>query len=615
MLSSTSKPQALVSLALAYKQMFVSRNSRRGQPEKAAVKTPAERRLALQKLVPSWPGWTIPRWFDQAAARYPDRPAILTTTESPSYTELRLRSLAAANGLVALGLEPGDHVALVMANYPEFLIAKLAIARAGCVAVPINYQLRKDELEYIVAQSGCRALIGMAQFRGRDYAADFLALRDAIPALQHLVVRDDGDALPAGLMPFASLGALQTDATAREVDRRQAVAAHGDWSDIVYTSGTTGRPKGAILTHDMVLRSAWSSALTRAFEDGRRVQFALPMYHVFGYVECWVATVFVGGAVIPHTAFDAAAMLDAADRFAATDMVCVPVMTHDLITATRLRGHAPRTLNAYFNSGGFNLPTVWDEIRDVLAAREIHTAYGMTETTASTVCTRADDGDRPLLATNGGYKLAGAAGDPRISGRVAEYRVVDPENGIPLPLDTDGELQVRGPVVTCGYYAKPEETAAAFTEDGWFRTGDIGRLLEGGYLRLTGRIKEAYRCGGEMVMPREIEDLLSGFPGVAQVLAVGVPDHRMGEVGCLCIVAAAGCQPDCAAMLAHCAARLARFKVPRHALLFAAQDIPLTATGRPQKFLLAKLAADRLAQQTGGVQSGLPITPSATSVA
>lgn len=559
------------------------------------MKSPAERRLALEKQIPTWPAWTIPRCFDQATARHPDRPAILCAAASLTYTELQQRSIAAANGLVALGLECGDHVALVMANYPEFLIAKLAIARAGCVAVPINYQLRKDELEYIVTQSDCSALIGMAEFRGRDFCPDYAALRDAIPALRHIIVRDDRHLLPDGFIPFARLGVLPTAATVHETDRRQATASCSDWSDIVYTSGTTGRPKGAILTHDMVLRSAWSSALTRAFEDGRRIQFALPLYHVFGYVECWVAALFVGGAVIPHPIFNATEMLENANRFAATDMVCVPVMTHDLIAAARDRGNRPRTLNAYFNSGGVNVPTVWDEIRDVLGAREVHTAYGMTETTASTMCTRSDDGGQSLLSTNGCTKLAGAAGDPELGGRVADYRVVDPASGAPLPPNTAGELQVRGPVVTSGYYAKPDETAAAFTADGWFRTGDIGRLLEGGCLQLTGRIKETYRCGGELVMPREIEELLSGFAGVAQVLAVGVPDPRMGEVGCLCIVATAGCQPDCGAILAYCAERLARFKVPRHAILFEADDIPLTATGRPQKFLLAQLAAERLA--------------------
>lgn len=558
------------------------------------METPAKRRTELEQQFSQWGDRTIPRWFDDATARYRDRPAILSDSAALTYGQLQQRSIAAANGLIALGLKTADHVALVMANYPEFLIAKLAIARAGCVAVPINYQLRKNELEYIVAQSDSRALIGMASFRGRDFRPDFSALRDAIPGLRHVIMRDDDQQPPNGFPSFTALATLQTPASAQEAERRKAAASCNDWSDIVYTSGTTGRPKGAILTHDMVLRSGWSSALTRAFEDGRRVQFALPMYHVFGYVECWVATVFAGGAVIPHTQFDADEMLGAADRHGATDMICVPVMTHDLIAAARRRGYAPRTLNAYFNSGGVNVPTVWDEIRDALGAREIHTAYGMTETTASTMCTRADDGDQSLRLTNGRFKLAGIAGDPTICGRIAQYRVVDPETGAPLPLETDGELQVRGPVVTCGYYAKPEETAAAFTDDGWFRTGDIGRLLEGGYLRLTGRIKETYRCGGEMVMPREIEELLSGFPGVAEVLAVGVPDERMGEVGCLCIVAATGCQPDLAAMLKLCAERLARFKVPRHALLFAAQDIPLTPTGRPQKFLLTKLATERL---------------------
>jgi fatty-acyl-CoA synthase len=222
----------------------------------------------------------------------------------------------------------------------------------------------------------------------------------------------------------------------------------------------------------------------------------------------------------------------------------------------------------------------------------------MTETTASAMCTLTEDSDARLFETNGRYKIAGPAGDPAIGGLVAQYRAVDPETGQEMMPGEDGELQVRGPIVTMGYFSKPEETQAAFTDDGWFRTGDLGCMIEGGYLKLTGRIKEAYRCGGEMVMPKEIEDLLTGYPGAAQVLVVGIPDARMGEAGCLCVVPEPGSSPDLSELIAYCATRLAKFKVPRHAVLLNVEDIPLTATGRPQKFKLAKLAAE-LVNSTG----------------
>lgn len=522
---------------------------------------------------------------------------ILTPGRIVTYREAQAASRAMASGLVALGLRPGDHVALVMANFPEFALVKLAIARASAVAVPVNFQLRRAELLYVVGQSQSRVLIGMDGFRDRDYTEDFAALLDGLPGLEHAFVHRTGEGAPTALPGLEQLAALATPASDAELARRETAAKGTDISDIVYTSGTTGQPKGAMLSHDMVLRAAFSSALTRSFEDGRRIQFALPMYHVFGYVECWIAAVFVGGGIIPHAHFDAAQMLDWAALLEASDMVCVPVMTSALIAEARARGFASPALRAVFNSGGASPPSIWADIREVLGAREIHTAYGMSETTASAMCTWTEDGEEALRDTNGRAKLAGPAGDPALGGLVARYRVVDPVSGERLLSSETGELQVRGPIVTRGYFGKPEETATAFTDDGWFRTGDLGCLLEGGFLRLTGRIKEVYRCGGEMVMPREIEMLLADWPGVAQVHAVGIPDARMGEVGCLCVVPLPDAAPDVDAMLALCAERLARFKVPRHAIILRAGDIPVTATGRPQKFRLARMVADRLTAQ------------------
>ena len=349
----------------------------------------------------------------------------------------------------------------------------------------------------------------------------------------------------------------------------------------------------------MVLRAAYSSALTRAFEDGRRILFAIPMYHVFGYVECLVAVTFVGGAIIPQLVFDPADMLDLAETHRASEMVCVPMMTAKLIELARARGFDSSHLQTMFNSGGVNPPSIWGEIDEALGPRETVTAYGMTETTASTTCTLPEDGRHRLLTSNGGYKLAGVAGDPAIGGLVAQYKAIDPVTGDDLAPGEEGELVARGPVVTQGYHDKPDETAAAFTPDDWLHTGDIGHIGADGYLVLTGRIKESYRCNGEMVMPREVEALFDDHPLLDQALVVGVPDARVGEAGCLCVVAKPGAELDHPALIARCAAELARFKVPRYVLALTAADIPLTVTGRPQKFKLARLAAERLVAMEG----------------
>lgn len=579
--------------------MFVNVFGKLGQwRSKGKLERPSIRRSKLLSRFPSWPALTISGLFDLIASEFPERPAVLTSDRSITYREAQSMSRRWASGLIGLGLKAGEHVAIVMANYPEFPIMKLAIARAGCVSVPINYLLQYDEMRYVVEQSKSKILIGMSQHRGRDYTSDFAHLRSSLPELEHIFVLPKNGRESTEFPSISDLACVATAASDAEFLQREAKTSASSVSDIVYTSGTTGRPKGAMLTHNNILRAAFSSALTRSFEDGRRILFALPMYHVFGYIECWVAALFVGGSIIPQTIFDPTEMLGLAQKLGATDIVCVPVMTQALVEQARMRRFHSDALLSVFNSGGVNLPSIWADIREALGAKEIHTAYGMTETTASTMCTWTEDDTELLLRTNGRYKFAGPAGDDAIGGLIAQYRVAEPETGQELPFGCDGELQVRGPVVTQGYFEKPEETDAAFTADGWFRSGDIGRLSENGHLKLTGRLKETYRCGGEMVMPREIEDLLINYPGIAQVFAVGIPDPKMGEVGCLCIVPIDGAMPIVDDIIAHCAARLARFKIPKYGVLLKPMDVPLTATGRPQKFKLTELAIARLSQSS-----------------
>jgi len=233
-------------------------------------------------------------------------------------------------------------------------------------------------------------------------------------------------------------------------------------------------------------------------------------------------------------------------------------------------------------------------VRDLLGAEEIFTAYGMTETTASTTCMQPDDPIERLMTGQGRLKPAGVAGEPDLGGVLATYKVVDLVTGAELPPGADGELLCRGPAVTAGYYKKPEETAAAFTPDGWLRTGDIGHIDADGYLSLTGRKKESYRCGGELVMPKEIEEVLLSHPGVVQAHVVPVPHRRMGEVGAAFIVVEEGLVPDPDAIIAHCRDRLARFKVPAHVFPIADVELPTSASGKIQKFLLSERATKLL---------------------
>lgn len=546
---------------------------------------------------------TLSQSLDDAAAEFGERPLVITDAQAYSYRDIQTWSRALAAGLIERGVQAGDHVALVLGNFAEYVAAKYAIARIGAVAVPINYSLRRQELRYILEQSDSRVLITMDKLRDRDYLDDLDALAPgwetagggaSLPQLRHVFVFATDGTMREGATSLAQLSGLGTLSSRAELDRREASGDAALRSDVIYTSGTTGLPKGVMLSHDMILRAAYASAYTRAFEDGRRILFSLPMYHVFGFVECLVASTFVGGAILPQVAFDAQKMLGTACLHRASEMVCVPMMTLKLLDLARAHGFDGAHLLAMFNSGGASPPPIWQDIRDLLGAREVLTAYGMTETTASTTCTLPEGPDDRLLTTNGRLKFAGVAGDPALGGVLALYKTIDPLTGVDLPPGMSGELVARGPIVTMGYYKKEEETLAAFNRDGWLHTGDVGVIDSEGYLTLTGRLKESYRCGGEMVMPREIEDLLNAHPLVAQALVVGLSDPKMGEVGCICVVPSGNTLPDPDELIALCAARLARFKVPRHVVFITADEIPMTATGKAQKFRLAELAKQRL---------------------
>jgi fatty-acyl-CoA synthase len=561
-----------------------------------------QRRARLERLFPVWRPATLAQHFDVAAQRYPQRPLVLTSDRSYSYQEMMRWSRRIASGLIAVGVERRSQVALLLANLPEFVAVKLAIARIDATAVPINYLLRRTELQYVLSQSDSVALITMDSFRDIDYLNELDAIAPGwesqgggaqLPKLRHVIVHPTGTGTARQSRTLQSLEALASPDSDAELVQREQSARAQDCCDIIYTSGTTGRSKGVMLTHDMILRTAYASAHTRAFEDARRIIFALPMYHVFGYIECLVAATFVGGAIIPQISFDAEKMLMAAESLCATDIICVPTMTLKLIETARERGFDSSHVVSFFNSGGMSPPHIWREIRELFAPEDIVTAYGMSETTASTVCTLPEDPEERLLASNGRPKLAGVAGDPSLGGALAVYKTVHPETGEDMPAGQPGEFVVRGPVVTQGYYNKPEETRAAFT-DGWLKTGDIGIVAADGYLSLLGRIKESYRCGGEMVIPLEIEELVNEHPFVAQALVVGVPDVKMGEVGCLCIVPSHQGRPEPEELVALCASRLARFKIPKHVIFIGAHEVPMTATGRPQKFKLAELARARI---------------------
>ena len=568
---------------------------------------PSARREALDVRYTPWVSRTLSQHLGDAADRYGDRPFVITDSHTYTYANMRRWSIEIAGGLLELGIQPGEHIAVVMANYPEFVALKFAISMVGAVSVPVNFLLRERELGYVVQQSDSVALITMDRFRNLDYIAALDSLMpgweecgggDAFPLLRNVIVFSDDE--PA--REWRTLDDLSAMRGPESLERLGAIEATADPmspSDILYTSGTTGNPKGVILTHDMVVRSAYASAFGRGLFPGFRTVYSLPMYHVFGYIECMLAVSFVGGAVIPRLLFDPVDILSAVRRHGVHEIACVPTMTLALLDEARARTYDLSTIVMMYSSGGPAPVTIFDEMIEVFAPEEMVHGYGQTETTAAMTSALSSDSDDFMRRSNGRFRQAGAAGDPSLAGVLAVYKTIDIVTGEDVPAGERGELVVRGPSVTAGYYNKPDETIAAFDANGWLRTGDIGIIDEDGCVHLVGRLKETFRCGGEMVMPREIELVLAEHPGVVQAHVVGVPHPRMGEVGCAVIVADPGRWPSEADLIALCTERLARFKVPSSVLFFAAEELPMTVTGRVQKFRLSEMASQRLADAAG----------------
>jgi fatty-acyl-CoA synthase len=283
-------------------------------------------------------------------------------------------------------------------------------------------------------------------------------------------------------------------------------------SSIFYTSGTTGVPKGVQYTHEMELRSAYGSAYTRAFEDGRRMLFSLPLNHCFAYIEGLIAALFVAGTVVVQAVFDPVETLAAIERHRVGEVLFVPTMSLAVVGAARTSKADLSSLHSVMSAASAAPASLWAELGKLLGVDQLVTAYGMTETAASSTVTMPGGPLDDLEHTVGYPKLGGIAGDPGLRGRLIEYKTVDPVTGADLQPGAEGELAARGRVITPGYFRQPDATAAAMLPGGWLRSGDLGFLRADGVIVLTGRAKDIYKCGGELVMPAEVEALLNQRP-------------------------------------------------------------------------------------------------------
>ncbi|GAA4642621.1 class I adenylate-forming enzyme family protein [Gordonia humi] len=559
------------------------------------MKTIEQRRDALSARFPQWTPRTLDGWLDLCAEQYGDRPLVITDEATQSYAEVAEESRILADALVTLGVKPGARVGMLMANYREFVPFKFAIARTGAIAIPFNFLYRAEELGYVLEQSGASMLLTMTGFANLDYMEMLDTLTPGwetaptIGELTQVVVLSTDRRRREGARTYQDL---------LELGRQHPGAAKSghqpsDLGDMLYTSGSTGSPKGVVVTHDAVLRTGYASALTRAYDDGRRILFSLPCYHMFGYIEGILSATMVGGAVILQTKFSPEAYLAGIERHRADDILCVPTMAVGMVECPTREEYDISSLSGILCGSAPAPIWLWEKVEELFGVSEIVTGYGMTECGGAMTLTLPEDPLELTSTTAGRPKLAGAAG---VEGTDAlcVYSVVDPVTGEALPEGETGELVSRGPTMMVGYWNKPEATAEALSADGVLRSGDLGRVRPDGYLEVTGRSKELYKSGGELVMPKEVEDLIGRLDEVSQAFAVGILDDRWGEIGALVIVRSPGAELTEQQVVDHCKKHLARFKVPKLVRFLEADDLPTTPTGKIQKFRLVDMVSKSL---------------------
>ncbi|MGP2441547.1 FadD3 family acyl-CoA ligase [Streptomyces sp. JW3] len=490
---------------------------------------------------------SIPNVIRAAARRHGDATALVEGERRIGFRELEelmLRAVAAAR---ALGIGPGDRVGLCAPNSAEWIVAALGIQGAGGILVPLNTRFKAGELSYILRRSGAKALFAAASFLGTDYTAELRRTDPELPALATTVsLLGPRGAADLAWEEFLRLGTVSR-AAHEAVDR----LAPDDISDVMFTSGTTGHPKGVVLTHGQSLRAyGWMSS-EYGFRASDSFLVVPPFFHCFGYKAGWLASFLHGVTVIPMAVFDAGRALELIERERVGILLGPPTVFHDLLHHPTRPGRDLSSLRVSMTGGSTIPESLIHAMKKDLSFDIVLSAYGLTEASALVTTTRVGDTEQTVARTTG-RPVPGV-----------EVRLTD-TSGKDTPPGEDGEIRVRGYNVTRGYWDDPDETAAAIDTDGWLRTGDIGHLDGAGNLVIVDRKKEMYIVGGFNAYPAEIEKLLLECEDIAQAAVIGVPDERLGEVGCAFVVPAPDARPTEDGVRAWARDHMANFKVPRH---------------------------------------------------
>ncbi len=522
-------------------------------------------------------GETIGENLRRTVERFGDREALVVRHQNyrATYRELWDQVDLAARGLLARGIATGDRVGLWAPNRFEWVVMQYATARVGAILVNINPAYRAVELEYALNRCGVSLLCLARRFRQVDYLAILDEVRDRCQALRDVLVIDtDWDAF---MQSAATLGA----GALAEVESR---LQFDDPINIQYTSGTTGHPKGATLSHHNILNNAYFTGERLHYSEHDRVCIPVPFYHCFGMVLGNLGCTTRGACmVIPGEAFDALAVLETVAAERCTSLYGVPTMFIAELEHPRFGEFDLTSLRTGIMAGAPCPVEVMKQVQARMHMREVTIVCGMTETSPSATQTTWDDPFDKRVETVG-------RAVPH-----AEIKIVDPSGGATLPRGRPGEQCTRGYLVMRGYWNDPEATAKAVDAAGWMHTGDLGVMDDGGYVSIVGRLKDVIIRGGENVYPREVEEFLHSIPGVVEAQVIGVPCPRYGEEVMAWVRAKPGSSLTVDDLRAACNGRIATYKIPRFWKFVDA--FPMTVTGKVQKFRMREIAARELAQR------------------
>ena len=516
---------------------------------------------------------TIPGILDRAAEKFGTAEALVDGELRLSWIEMVEEIDRAAAALIATGVEPGDRVAIWAHNIAEWVFAAEGAHRCGAVVVPLNTRFKGDEAAYILRTAGARILFTVTDFLDTNYV-DLIRSAGDVPTLEEIVVLR-GPAAP-DTTPWDAFIARGDEIDAGIVRARSDAVQPDDLCDILFTSGTTGAPKGAMLRHGASVRGfdTWSSVV--GLREGDRYLIINPFFHAFGLKAGILASLIKGSTIIPHPVFDVPSVMRRVPEERITMLPGPPAIYQTILDHPDLGQFDMSTLRLSV-TGAATVPVeMIRRMREELAFETIVTGYGLTESTGIATMCRHDD-DIEIIANTAGRAIPGM-----------ELKIAD-EQGNPLPPGEPGEVQVRGYNVMKGYFNNPEATAEAIDPDGWLHTGDIGIVDDAGNLKITDRLKDMFIVGGFNAYPAEIENIMMTNPAVGQVAVVGVPDHRMGEVGVAFVVPRAGATVEPDELVAWCREHMANYKVPRRVEVVDA--FPLNASGKVLKYQLREKAA------------------------